>query len=72
MCDDLGISDEKINVYFLKAEPYLENIAYPKEDLMITIEEQIDNLQDGEYLEFDIKMRVMSRSQFEKLPEFDG
>lgn len=72
MCDDLGISDEKINVYFLKTEPYLENIAYPKEDLMEMIEEQIDNLQNGEYLEFDVKMKVMSRSQFEKLPEFDG
>jgi len=73
MCDNLGINDEKMNVYFLKTEPYPNSwIAYTKDQLLHTLKDDIDNICDGDIpLEFTISMKVMTVNKFENLPEFN-
>lgn len=73
MCDDLGISDEKIKVYFLKTYEYDASIGYTKEELLKYIEEDLDNLyENDDESEYLITMKIMRKSEYQNLPEIDG
>ena len=71
MCDNLGISDEKVNVYKFTYEGSTV-INEHKEDVIEMIKSELDSLSIGDTVEFKIEMATMTRSQLEALPEFDG
>lgn len=72
MCEAIN-NDEKINVYFLKTDYTDAFIGFTKEQLMDVIKEDIENLEEDHIpLEFMVSMKVMTKSQFENLKEYEG
>jgi hypothetical protein len=71
MCDDLGIDDTKVTVYqfsFLGQNVIHESI----DNVLDFIADEVDNIDDGDSIEIEIKKMTMTRSQIKSLPEFDG
>jgi hypothetical protein len=71
MCDSLGISDEKINVF--KFTMLGQSIIYRTADEVIeAIKLEIDDNAGTFDLEFSLSRVEMKESEFENLPEFEG
>jgi len=72
MCESIN-NDEKINVYFLKTDYTDDFIGFTKEQLLDVIKEDIENLEEDHIpLEFMVQMKVMTKSQYENLKEYEG
>lgn len=72
MCDDLGISDEKMDVYLLKYDKYDVPIAYTFDDALEIIKNDLENLSIDDFeLEYIISKKRISKSEFENLPEYE-
>lgn len=73
MCDSLGISDTKIQVYkVIDDETTPGGIVYNKEeDVIEHFKSWLENTSPGEEFEFKVVSEEMPESQFENLPEFE-
>ena len=71
MCDNLGISDEKVEVYELN---YLGQrvIFQDLGGLMVSLHADIENTDCDEPQEMTITKKLMRESEFKNLPEFEG
>ena len=72
MCDDAGISNEKIRVYkIIDEETAPGGIVYKDSDhLIFHINSWITDSENGEEYEFKIFVTEMTEYEFENLPEF--
>ena len=75
MCDDLGINDEKVDVYFVKSNMFDDEnvyLAYLKEELIEGINMYIDDLNEhDEELILNIKVQRMTMDKYQNLPEYE-
>ena len=73
MCDCLGISNTKIQVYkVIDDETTPGGIVYNKtEDVIEHFKSWLENTSPGEEFEFKVVSEEMTESQFENLPEYE-
>lgn len=73
MCDSLGISDTKIQVYkVIDDETTPGGIVYNKtEDVIEHFKTWLENIGLGDEFEFKVVSEEMTESQFENLPEYE-
>lgn len=72
MCDSLGISDTKIQVYKVIDDETTGGIVYNNtEDVIEHFKSWLENTSPGEEFEFKVVSEEMTESQFENLPEYE-
>jgi len=75
MCDDFGINDEKVDVYFIKNSSFDDENIYTgmlKDEAKEYINNMIDDMNEhDEELIVNIKIQKLTMNKYENLPEYE-